>query len=71
MTALLAEVQSTPLREQLHIGAEICGEDLSRFEAALRSETFHARNKDGEDLRQALMNLVDDARKSGGYLFIQ
>lgn len=69
--ALTQAIRSLWLRDRLRIGASFSGEGLTELENALRKDNFRVSNLDGEDVRDALLALIEAARKDGGIVFVQ
>ncbi|WP_157499641.1 hypothetical protein [Lysobacter sp. Root983] len=70
-SALKSTIQSAWLLERLNVGHEFSGAELGDLVVALRNECISALNVDGENVGQALMQLVAAAHKEGGSVFIQ
>jgi hypothetical protein len=64
-------IENQWLREHLRVGANFAGADLDRLEQSLLSETMSAANVDGENVRDALLSLVQSAKQEGGIVFVQ
>jgi hypothetical protein len=69
--AFVSSLQSVWLRKRLRVGAEIRGEDLLEFGNELWQESVTATNIDGENIKEALLELMVHAIKSEGSLFFQ
>jgi hypothetical protein len=71
MTSLTSSFHSEYLRAHIRVGVKIAGADLDEAEKALAGERIDCRNIDGENVRDALVDLVKAAKHSGGSLFVQ
>lgn len=71
LTGLKQATRSLWLRDRLRIGATFDGDALNELEKALLKENSRVLNVDGEDVRDALMQLIAAAKRDGGSLFIQ
>ncbi len=64
-------IQSSALRAWLTPGMEIRGAEVAKLCAVLRAEQFTMKNVDGEDVRQALLDLCVYAESESGAVFAQ
>ena len=71
MKRLTASFCSQFLRAHLMPGVKLSGAELDEVENALQDERIDLKNIDGDDVRDALVDLVKAARQSGGSLFVQ
>lgn len=71
LTDLTQSIRSLWLRDRLRIGATFDGDGLHDLEVALFKENSRSQNVDGENVREALRELIAAAKKDGGTLFIQ
>ncbi len=67
---VLRSIRSEWLRSRLSVGATVLRDELEAFKKSVSAEKLHAKNIDEEDLRSALLLLVDKAAASGGYLLV-
>ncbi len=69
--ALTQTMRSLWLRDRLRIGSSFSGEGLTELENAIRKDDFRVTNVDGENVRDALLELIELAKKDGGIVFVQ
>lgn len=69
--ALAQTMRSLWLRDRLRIGASFSGDTLTELETAVRKDEFRVTNVDGENVREALLELIELAKQDGGSVFVQ
>jgi hypothetical protein len=71
LTSLTKSFHSTWLQDHLKVGATFSKKELNNLEKELFQEKIIAVNVDEENVRDALLVLIQDAKKDDGIIFIQ
>jgi hypothetical protein len=69
--SLQRSLKSTWLRKELQIGATFSGKNLLPLLKELQKESIILKNVDGENVQEALIQLIHLCEKEGGLIYIQ
>lgn len=71
LNSLKQATRSLWLRDRLRIGAAFDGDTLLELEKTLQKENTRVLNVDGENVRDAVLELIATAKREGGVVYIQ
>lgn len=71
LQALTESIQNPLVRQRLAVGSTVVNEELAAFREAPSAERVAIENLDGENVHDALLTLIEGAKREGGTIFVQ
>ncbi len=71
LQSLTESIRNPLIRQLLSVGTTMANEELAAFHEALSAERVAIENVDGESVRDALLTLIEGAKREGGAIFVQ